>query len=236
MSYTDNNLNGPAPLRPALQFGQQSNPIPAQTYDWEVMQRANAEYQNSYSLIHERADVEIKKYEARLKLDQETTIHMWKVREDILLQREMLEDTVSITESGEFIRKQEFLLEKPKTYSWANFRLISRPIKYVCYDSNGAVLFINVIGEDQEERNVFLDLGRDSAGYLLKKFRKSGLNFKKKRGEQREVIFEIVQAIIDRAETVELPLKRGFYTTQDKRLHYAGKEDLIWAEVETYAE
>lgn len=230
------NMNGQPTLIPALQFGHQSIQSQAPSYDWEAMQRASDEYQNSCSLIHERANAEIEKYEARLRLEQETAIYMLKVREDIQIQREMLEETVIITEGGELIRKQEFFHEKPKSYSWANFRLVGHPIKYVCDDSEGVVLFLNVVGQDQEERSVFLDLDREGSGYFWKKFRKEGLCFKKRRGESREAVFEILQAMTKIAKAVEIPLQRGFYTTEDGSLRYAGEDSMIWAEVKKYAE
>lgn len=186
-------------------------------------------------MLHERAGAEIYKYEQKRKIDETHELHKMKAKEDVRIQREMLTETVLMTESGEIIKRQEYFLRRPEEFSFVNFRVIGRPVRYFSQKSNNEVLYLTVRLQNQTEQTLYLNLEADSAVYFWRKFRKAGIALKKKRKEKKEMIFDVIAMLMYLAEKVEVPEKRGFFTTQDGHLCYADKRMLLWEEMEKNA-
>lgn len=207
--------------------------------NWEGAQdymiRANIDYQNRFAMIRTQGEARIYEHWAKQKINEESKIRIEKAKADIQIKKGMLSDTVFLTEKGSIIRKQEYLMERSIEYSFANFIVDGSPIRYVTEDCSSAVLCLRVIVQGRGERVLCLDLEEDRAGYYRKKFRRAGIEFKNKRSDKKEMIFDIVQVLDQAAEIVTLPLKPGFYRTRDQSLHYADRKALLWKEVKKYA-
>lgn len=208
-------------------------PVPPQILVYQ--QQAALDHQNKSALIWAQEEARLHEHWAKQKINEESKIRVEKAKADIQIKKGMLSDTVFLTEKGSIIRKQEYLMERSIEYSFANFSVDGRPIRYVTEDCSSAVLCLRVILQGRGERVLFLDLEEDRAVYYRKKFRRAGIEFKKKRSDKKEIIFDIVQVLDQAAEIVTLPLELGFYRTRDQSLHYAGRKALLWKEVKKHA-
>lgn len=192
-------------------------------------------YNRQICLMNERASLDVQCHMMKVGIDEEHLAQMLKFRSDIQIKKELLTNKIVVTEEGGIIRKQEYLLEKPKEYSFTNFRILGRPIKYINEEKNAAVLHLTALIQNQKTVNLYLDLEKGSKGYFWKKFLSAGIIFQKRRDENRDFIFDVLQPISEIAEVVVLPQHRGFYRGADRALHYAGKRDLTWKDVVKYA-
>ncbi|GAA6293187.1 hypothetical protein F220043C3_16210 [Enterocloster asparagiformis] len=207
---------------------------PVQNYPSNVGVVDQAYYQKS-CLIQEQAQADIHRHLIKREIDEEHLAHMMKCKSDIQIKREQLSDKIIITEDGGIVRKQEYLLEKPREYSFTNFKIAERPVKYKNEDKNATIFCLSVMLQNQRSEKIYIDLERGSGGYCLKKFLSAGITFRKRRNERKEFIFDILQAIGEIAEVVVLPQFRGFYRSEDGILNYAGRADLTWKDVVEYA-
>lgn len=224
---------------PQMQYPMINQPVPVpsppmQNYPSNVGVMDQGYYQKS-CLIQEQAQADIHRYSIKRKIDDEYLAHMMKCKSDIQIKRELLSDKIIVTEDGGIVRKQEYLLEKPREYLFTNFKLAERPVKYKNGDKNATIFCISVMLQNQRSEKIYIDLERSSSGYCLKKFLSAGITFRKRRNERKEFIFDILQAIGEIAEVVVLPQFRGFYRSGDGTLNYAGRADLIWKDVVEYA-
>lgn len=217
------------------QLYQQSVPTPGPTRDMTWEEKENSKRQHEAYLLREKVDAEIFKHNQKMKIDETHELHKMKAKEDVRIQREMLTETILMTESGEIIKRQEYFLRRPEEYSFVNFRVIGTPIRYFSRKSSNEVLYLVVGLQNQTEQTLYLNLEADNAAYFWSKFRKAGIALKRKRKEKKEMIFDVVGMLGYLAEKVELPEKRGFFVDQDGHLCYADRCSLIWKEVEGYA-
>lgn len=232
----DTNAQGSMPLQPISTCQPIQQPMP----NWEGAQndymiRANIDRQNKVAMTWAQEKAKVYEHWAKQKINEESKIRVEEAKADIQIKKDMLSDTVRLTEEGVLIRIQEYLTKRSIEYGFANFRVDGCPIRYVTEDCSSAVLCLRVILQGRGERVLCLDLEEDRAGYYKKKFRKAGIEFKNKRSDKKEMIFDIVQVLDQAAEIVTLPLKPGFYRTRDQSLHYADRKALLWKEVKKYA-
>lgn len=192
------------------------------------------EYYKEVSLMHERAHIDVQKYAYKRTMDEESIVCMMMAKADIQTKRDMLAEEIIITDDGRLRRKQEFMLEDSKEFYLANFSILDKPIKFITLDINCGVLYLHATIEGRGEQNLFFDLDRDDSGYYRKKFRNMGIIFKKKRKDGNEFFFDVIQAIIEMSQTIELPKNHGFYMSNGI-LQYADKEAMLWKEVIEYA-
>lgn len=213
-------------------------PIPVNFSPQEqVMQMAAINNQKRMMSMWEQSNLEVWRYDQKRKIDEESILRIERARADIHIKKNLLVEKFEITQDGEIISTQEFLTERPRSYSFTNFRLASCPVVYTCRECYERVLYLPVILQNMQQFSFYLDLGKEKASYYWKKFRNAGLHIKKRRKEKPDMIFDIIGLLSKPgfAERVELPLKRGFYLAEDGRLCYAEKDDLLWRTVKEYA-
>lgn len=186
-------------------------------------------------MLAAQADVAVRTHIEKKTIDDASAQKILELKADVQIRKQLLADRILVEEDGEFVRNQEFLREKPKKYSFCNFKIMARPIIYRTQCSQRKVLSLSVLLQSQKTANIFLDLERTDVGYFSRKFRDAGLQIKKKRGERAELIFQVIEVICEMSESLILPYKNGFYKNEAGNFSYASVDDLTWEEVLLYA-
>ncbi|MDR1547935.1 MAG: hypothetical protein LBT06_05010 [Hungatella sp.] len=211
-----------------MQQPMSMQPVSSDQRNMSYTRYPEAEYYKEMDLIHERANVDMQKYALKRTIDEESIARTMMAKADLLIKKDMLSDEILI-EEGRLRRRQEFMLETGKDYGLANFSIADRPLKLTTSGENREILFIEICVEG-EKKNLYFDLARAEAGYYKKKFRNSGIVFKKRRKDGDELFFDVIGAITNLADTVELPKEYGFYI-MNGQLFYADKKAVLWREV-----
>lgn len=210
-------------------IGRYNPPIPPEQLSQFQLysEKQRLDYEKEQSLICSKVSADVDKYWAKTSINQASLTEVMKVRADIQIKKDMLSEEIVIDE-GRLRRKQEFMLEAGKEYSLANFSIAGRPLKLTTPGENRAILFLEVWVEE-EKKALYFDLARTEAGYYKKRFRNSGIIFKKRRKDGDELFFDVIGAIMNLADTVEMPKEYGFYAINGQ-LFYADRKMALWKE------
>ncbi|HBD01437.1 MAG TPA: hypothetical protein DC053_22135 [Lachnoclostridium sp.] len=196
--------------------------------------KARVDFEKEANLIQMKAFTEIDKHKEKRAIDEENFEELLRVKTDLQIKRDMLSETIMITDQGMLRRTQEFMLEANKEYYFANFSIPIQPVQFKSAGIDYTVLCMRTRIERLGEKDLYFDLRKDDANYYRRKFRNAGIIFKKKRREGDEFFFDVIQAVIGISRTVEVPGAYGFYTVEGM-LQYADKKTMLWKEVLDYA-
>ena len=199
------------------------------------MTKAYAEYHRNAALIRDKTEAELHKAAVKAEINITYEERVLKLREDIKLEASCLSEAFTIAEDGSVERRQEFLLKQPRKYISANFKVLA--VHSLCTPSKAEpiILQLKIRLDDENLRNVYINLKHGSGRYFARKFREAGARLKLKKHERVDIYENFITTLLQVAEVNVIPETHGFYYAGND-LCYAWENMITMQEILRYAE